>query len=321
LTKNIGIEAIEYYLPDKVTTSKELSELFDYDVGFIEDKIGVKNLYSSDSDGTTQLAVKALDKVLERFPNLRSEIELLVVCTQTPNYQLPQTSSQVQNICKLPNSIMAIDLNLGCSGFVYGLSIVESIMKNLDFKKAVLITAETYSHIINQEDRNTRCLFSDASAATLVSTKGKIFSGKYRFGSDGSFFDKLIVNPAINNGYLYMDGRAIYNFTSSTIADEIRKICIDNNNILDDIDYFVLHQASSYVIKSIAKRSNVRNEDRFIDYLDIFGNTVSSSIPIALKKLMNEKGRGGLKLAISGFGVGLSWGSTILETIKGVENV
>lgn len=318
---NIGIEAIEYYLPDNVTKSKELSDLFGFDLEFIEQKIGVEKLYSSTKNSSTQLGMSALEKLLVRYAGLKDEIELLVVCTQTPDYQLPQVSSQIQANCNLPNSIIAFDISLGCSGFVYGISIVESMMKNLGLKKAVLITTESYSHIIDNNDRNTKCLFSDASAATLISNNAKLVSGYSSFGSDGSMFESLIVSPAINDGYLHMDGRAIFNFTSLEIPKEIKKVCNLNDILLSDINYFVLHQASSYVIQSIAKRTGLQGDIRFIDYLDIFGNTVSSSIPIALKKLMNENGLVNQNILISGFGVGLSWGSSLLKTLKGVKNV
>jgi 3-oxoacyl-[acyl-carrier-protein] synthase III len=321
MKNNIGIEAIEYFLPKKITTSSELADSFGYDLDFIEQKIGIKKLYSSSKNSSTKLGVKAMEKLLKRFPNLRDEIDLLVVCTQTPDYQLPQVSSQIQDLCKLPNTIIAFDISLGCSGFVYGLSIIESMMKSLNLKKAVLITTESYSHIIDNNDRNTKCLFSDASAATLFSNNAKLISGQFSFGTDGSYYDSLIVGSEKNQGLLYMDGRAIFNFTSLVIPEEIKKNCNLNNLSLSDINYFVLHQASSFVIQSIAKRSGLAGDIRFIDYLDHYGNTVSSSIPIALKKLMNDQGKESQNIFISGFGVGLSWGSSVLRALKEVQDV
>ena len=323
--KNIGIEAIEYYLPSKVTSSEDLATQYGFDKDFIEGKVGVINLYTAQNNETVlDMSVNALEKILLRKPELRKCIDLLVVCTQTPDYQLPQMSSQVQSRCNLPNSLTSFDISLGCSGFVYGLSVVESMMKMHDFSNAVLITVEAYSKIINKNDRNTKCLFSDAAAATLISNNGNVTSGEYNFGTNGDYFDRLIVPNSSTlkddiKPYLYMDGRAVFNFTVSTIPNEIDKICIKNGIKKTDVNYFVLHQASRFVIQSIAKKTD-EDLDKFVDYLHKFGNTVSSSIPIALKELLLNDNEVGVNILISGFGVGLSWASTIL-TIKGKNNV
>jgi len=323
--RKIGIEAIEYYLPSQVTTSDDLAERYGFDKEFVEKKVGVSNLYTTQSNETVlDMSVRALEKMLLARPGLRENIDLLVVCTQTSNYQLPQTSSQVQSKCNLPNGIASFDISLGCSGFVYGLSIVESMMKSYGFSNAVLITADAYSKIIDENDRNTKCLFSDAATATLISDNGVLLSGEYIFGTDGDFFDRLIVtnfsgSEGNSDSCLYMDGRAIFNFTVSTIPDEIDKVCAKNKIDKGDIDHFILHQASRFVIQSIAKKTG-EDKDKFVDYLHKFGNTVSSSIPIALKEFLLEHNKTGSKLLISGFGVGLSWASTILTT-KGESNV
>jgi 3-oxoacyl-[acyl-carrier-protein] synthase III len=323
--KSIGIEAIEYYLPSKMTSSEDLATQYGFDKDFIEDKVGVTNLYTVQNNETVlDMSVKALEKILLRKPKLRECIDLLVVCTQTPDYQLPQMSSQVQSKCNLPISLASFDISLGCSGFVYGLSIVESMMKTHGFSNSILITVDAYSKIINKNDRNTKCLFSDAAAAILVSNNGSVLSGEYNFGTDGDYFDRLIV-PNFSSlkvdkkPYLYMDGRAIFNFTVSTIPSEINKICIKNGIKKNNINYFVLHQASRFVIQSIAKKTG-EDPDKFVDYLHKFGNTVSSSIPIALKELLLNDNEVGTNILIAGFGVGLSWASTIL-IIKGKNNV
>ena len=322
--KNIGIEAIEYYLPSQVTSSNDLSLRYGFEQSFIENKVGVRNLYSLQDETVLDMSVKAFERILLYKPELRECIDLLVVCSQTPEYQLPQMSSQIQSICKLPNSVASFDISLGCSGFVYGLSVVESMMKMHDYSNAVLITAEAYSKIIEPNDRNTKCLFSDAAAATLISKNGNIISGRYIFGTDGDYFDRLIV-PNVHmekdaiRSYLYMDGRAIFNFTVSTIPNEIDNICKKNNIEKSSINYYVLHQASRFVIESIAKKTG-EDADKFVDYLHKFGNTVSSSIPIALKELIFDNHLVDKKILISGFGVGLSWATTIL-TINGKKNV
>jgi len=315
--KNIGIEKISYYLPEDGITSCELADNFGYDKEFIENKVGVKKLFIENNLSTTDMAVRALELLLKDEEGLRDKLELLIVCTQTPEYQLPQTSSQVQHRCNLRNSIMSFDINLGCSGYVYGLSMVESLLESLDLDYGILITAEKYSSIIDDKDRNTKCLFSDSASATLVSRNGKLIPGKYKFGTNGEFYESLIVrnkndNAECVNNVLSMNGREIFNFTVGKIPGEISSVCKLNNLNEEDIDYFVIHQASSYVISSIAARSKVNDTSKFVNYMDLFGNTVSSSIPIALCQLTNNMKDVSNKILISGFGVGISWGTVVL---------
>jgi 3-oxoacyl-[acyl-carrier-protein] synthase-3 len=323
-SKDFGIEAIEYYLPKKVISSTELSNKYKFDKNFIEKKIGVSNLYMLDDETVVDMAVNSLENLLVTRQDLRQRIDLLVVCTQTPDYQLPQTSSQIQNRCNLPKNTASFDISLGCSGFVYGLSVIESMMKFHNYSNAVLITVDAYSKIIDVNDRVTKCLFSDAAAATLVTDSGKLVSGNYSFGTDGSFFDSLIVDGSNSCGkiaypHLYMNGRAIFNFCVSKIPDEIDKVCKINNIEKKHIDFFVLHQASKFIIETLEKKIDT-NHGQFVNYLDLFGNTVSSSIPIALKQLSKSELNDKINILISGFGVGLSWASTVLTT-KGDNNV
>ena len=319
LNKKFGIQAIEYYLPKNVTSSDELSEKFSYDKDFIENKIGVKQLFSVGNSSSLDMSVKVLEKILERFPFLHESLDVLVVCSQTPDHQLPQISSQIQDICRINKSVMAFDISLGCSGFVYGLSIVQSLLDFHNLSNGLLITSETYSKIIDENDRNTRCLFSDASAATLISNKGQIFSEKYKFSSEGKLFDKLICCKDKTNGNLFMDGRSIFNFVSSSVVSEIKSCILENGLRIEDIDYFILHQASSFVLKSVAQNLGINYEKKFIDYIKIFGNTVSSSIPIAMKQFFQNNTNKEMKILISGFGVGLSSGSTILFSQKNIS--
>ena len=320
--KNIGIEKISYYLPKNYITSSDLSNKYGYDKDFIEKKVGVNKLFIAEDMSTTDMAEKALELLLIDNEHLRDKIELLVVCTQTPEYQLPQISSQLQYRCKLSNSISAFDISLGCSGYVYGLSVLESLLDTHGLNYGVLITTEKYSSIIDDYDKNTKCLFSDAASATLLSRDGKLIPGKYKFGTDGSFYDSLIVNKKEDdrgcvNNVLHMNGRNIFNFTVGKIPNEILSTCAINGLQEQEIDNFVIHQASSYVINSIASRLSSNNiENKFVNYMHLFGNTVSSSIPISLCRLTNNLENIKSTILISGFGVGLSWGTVVLFNNK-----
>ena len=323
--EGIGIEKISYYLPKTLITSQDLANQFDFERSFIETKIGVKHLYQATNESVTDLAEHALESLLSSRNELRDKIQLLVVCTQTPEFQLPQTSAQLQDRCGLSNSVASFDISLGCSGYVYGLSIVESLMVLHGYDYGVLITAEKYSSIINDDDRNTKCLFSDAASATLLSRNGMLIPGQYKFGTDGTFYDSLIVRNDENIDRLHkkslnMDGRKIFNFTVGKIPNEISLVCKLNDVKENEIDYYVLHQASSFLITSIAKKSLCDDKSKFVNYMEKFGNTVSSSIPIALCQLVSEKNKIGKKILLSGFGVGLSWGTVVLSNKMDFNN-
>lgn len=319
-----GIELIETYLPNVIITADELASKLGFDPEFVSNKIGVKQLYiAEDQENTSDLAVQAMEKLLERNPLLRTEIDALVVCTQTPDFQLPQMSALIQSRCKLPRQMAAFDINLGCSGFAYGVSILESFLLRNGMNSGVLITAETYSKIINSKDRNTKPLFSDAASATLISRQGKVRFGKSKFGTNGDQFCALIVKRPSDGirPELFMDGRKIFEFVASTIPGEVRSACVANDVELDDIDYFVFHQASKFVLDTLAQKLGISDASRMINTIGQYGNTVSSSIPMALKDTLALYGKRDLKLLISGFGVGLSWGTAVISTEGDCSNV
>ncbi len=322
----VGIEDIEYYMPQQVTTSKELADKFGFSLAFVEDKVGVRNIYTaSDAELTSDLAVKAVEKLLQRHPGLENKIQVMIVCTQTPDFQLPHTAALIQKKMQLGNHLASFDLSLGCSGFVYGLSIAKSFMEANHFDCGLLICAETYSKIINENDKNTKPLFSDAASATLLTRNPILIPQRFSFGTDGNKFDCLIFDRsrpyrAAYSNYLHMDGRSIYELVAKQVPKSIRD-CLDMNQIrLEDIDYFIFHQASAFLIHTLTKSLGIADPSKVIHRLDRFGNTVSSSIPIALKTIFEHLvNTPNLKLMISGFGVGISWASNILAT-NALEN-
>lgn len=316
----VGIEDIEYFLPERFMTSAELAEDFGFSLTFIEDKIGVKKIYiAGENETTSDLAVNAARKLFDKRPGLEERVGLVAVCTQTPDFQLPHTAALVHKKLGLGTDVACFDIGLGCSGFVYGISIIKSFMEANDIEYGLLITAETYSKVIDDNDKNTKPLFSDAAAATLLSRQPRLIPRKFTFGSAGSGYDSLILrsgNPAPPSGenHLYMDGRRIYNFVASVIPEDVKK-CLNKNGMeLDDIDSFVFHQASNFMLDTLAKKLSIPNDERLVRNIAHFGNTVSSSIPIALKTILDSPNDTQLKILISGFGVGLSWASTILIT-------
>lgn len=192
--KTSGIADIATYLPEKVIGNDELIERFDFDPAFLENKIGVKERHVAAADeSVSDMAVQAAQTLLIRNPEAQQKIGLILLCTQNPDYRLPTTANLVQDRLGLPTNIQAVDINQGCSGFIYGLSIASALVQAHQLEAALLITADAYSKVMDPDDRNTAPLFSDGAAATLMTPDGTAKIGAFSFGSDGSGANDLIV--------------------------------------------------------------------------------------------------------------------------------
>jgi len=325
----VGIEDIKYYLPRKRLTNQELEQKFEFDESFLSLKLGIHERPVADNgEACSDLAFKACRKIFEEGKVEPHEIGLLILCTQNSDYKLPHTSAILQDRLKLSKHIIAFDINLGCSGFVYSIAVAKAIMNMFHIKKGFVITSDPYSKIIHSEDRDCLPIFGDAATATLLSEDGFMGIMDFTFGTEGSSHKELIVkeggsrypigtndvtSEALRSRCLYMNGRSIFNFAMTNIPDDI-KSCLKRNNLrIEEIDYFVFHQGSKYLLDCLAKGLNV-DKSKVIYSLNSTGNTVSSSIPIALAPYLNENRKLNKKYLISGFGVGLSWASSVLVT-------
>jgi len=313
----MGISRIVTYLPERRLSSEHLGKTYGFDEAFIVNKLGVNAVYqAADGQLTSDLAVAAVDRLCEQVPGLRDQIDLLVVCTQTPDFSLPQVSALVQLKAGLKSSVASFDISLGCSGWVYGLTVMEGFMRVAGLRHGVLVTAEKYSSVTDDADRNTKCLFSDGAAATLFTPTGPWKLKESTFGTEGSRYEHLIVRPAGAAGgraRLSMDGRGIFDFVMSEVPGDIER-CLQKNGVtLADIDWFVFHQASGFLIDSLAKRLGLTGDARVVRTIGQHGNAVSSSIPLALESVMGPTLSGGGRVLVSGFGVGLSWATALLE--------
>lgn len=326
------IKAISYYLPAKIVSNKELvAEFPEWTVDKIADKVGVHNRHVAGSETISSMAVKAAEKLFQENPSVkREDIDFVLVCTQSPDYLLPSTACIVQNALGIPKTCGAFDFNLGCSGYEYGLATAKGYIAAGIAKNILLITAEAYNKHIHPRDKGNRTIFGDAATATLISTDGFAEIGDFVLGTDGSGAEDLIVktggmafpekvndltfdengNP-YSSDYLYMNGAAIFNFTLRVVPKMVRQTLEKNDLSNDDIDLYVFHQANSFMLTHLRKKLKIAEEKFFINMADI-GNTVSSTIPIALKDAQNA---GLLKgnILIAGFGVGLSWGACSLK--------
>lgn len=331
-----SIRHIEYVTGQtEILNSSFQKKWGNYDFERFEKKVGIKKRFKVKAkENIISLSTKVCEKLFETNVIEKDEIDYLILCTQSPEHPLPTNSCIIQDKLKLRNDIGCLDINLGCSGFVYCLSLAKGLISSNQAKNILIVTAETYSKYIHKDDLINQLIFSDAAAVTLVSHSEEEKIGNFSLGTDGAGFDKLIVknnyfnklkNPTLNkisefisndDNSLYMNGPEVFNFTLNRVPDLIKKTLEINKIEENSIDYFVPHQANKFLLNSIRKRSKIP-EDKFIINFNEIGNTVSSTIPIALKTLSEslnlEKKEN--KILICGFGVGLSWGAVII-TIK-----
>lgn len=327
----VKIEKIEYYLPYSKLTSENLYKEFnDFDINKVEDKIGIKSRHIAIQETSLDLAYNSSLKVLESLEN--KEIDFILYCTQTPDYILPTSACILQDKLNLKTNIGALDFNLGCSGYVYGLALCKGLIESRIAKRILFVTTDTYTKYIHKKDKGNRSIFGDGSTATILSFDNNKNIKEFELNTDGSGFDKLIIknggsknsidqNPVLktygdNNYYndncIYMQGPDIFNFTIKNIPKLIQDVLNKNKMNMNEIDYFIFHQANKFMLNYLMKKIKIRKEKFHINLTET-GNTVSSTIPIALKQALNEnKIKSGDNVLLAGFGVGLSWGGVII---------
>jgi 3-oxoacyl-[acyl-carrier-protein] synthase-3 len=322
---NIKIEAIEYCLGEKMESGSDLKrDNPDWRIDDIESKTGISTRWIAHENTTAvDLACNACEKIFKKIS--KDSIDTLIFVTQSPDYILPSSSCIIQDRVLLSTTTKCFDINLGCSGFIYALSVAVAYI-NSDFSKNVLIVcADTYSKYIDKNDRTNRPIFSDAASAIVVTSSNNNTVGPFEFGTDGSGYEKLIVRDGASKSShscnnktpkLYMDGASVFMFTMSTVPESVNKLLNNHEMDKDKIDMYVFHQASKIVLKNLQRVLGITDNKMYMD-IDSIGNTVSSSIPIALKNADKKSMISDDNLIIiSGFGVGLSWGACLLSWNK-----
>lgn len=303
----IGIQAIGTYIPSGRIDNRNRQQSFDVDETFLVEKIGMLRLAVKTIDEeTSDLCKKAFVDLQLKTGVHPEEVECMVVCTQNPDGRgLPHTSAIVHAKLGLPDTCAVFDISLGCSGFVYGLSVIQGFMQANGFRKGILFTADPYSKVVDRQDKNTCLLFGDGSTATLISDDPVWRTGKFLFGSHGQGASAIKVEK--ENGLLAMNGRAIFSFSASVVPKNILQMLTANALGIEDIDCFALHQGSRFIVDFIKNKLGL--EDGKVPFAaGDYGNTVSSSVPLLLSELDGKNER----IVIAGFGVGLSWASTVL---------
>lgn len=335
-----AIKAISSYLPAGKLTNEQLAQEFGgWDADKILEKTGiaVRRVTAAD-ECASDLGVAAAKQLFESGACTPDEIDFLLFCTQSPDYFLPATACTMQSRLGLRIDCGAIDFNQGCSGFVYGLALAKSLIETGAAAQVLLITAETYSKFINPRDRSTRTIFGDGAAATLVGpvdAEAELI-GPFVFGTDGRGAHNLIVpagglrhpwnaDTAIekeaeggnwrSEQNLYMNGPEIFNFTLTAVPKAVKQLLQKSGRSLDEVDYFILHQANKFMLERLRSKLKIPAEKFWLD-MEICGNTVSASIPIALESAQSQ-GQicPGDNVMLVGFGVGYSWAATMIQLI------
>lgn len=326
------VKAISYYLPLEVVSNRDLIKEFpEWSVEKIAQKVGVNNRHVVGKDQcASDLAELAARKLFDTEGVDKDSIDFVLLCTQSPDYFLPTTACLLQNRLRLSQCCGALDFNLGCSGFIYGLAMAKGLIESSIASNVLLLTAEAYSRYLHQRDKGNRTIFGDGASATLVSTDGFAEIGEFELGTNGEGAENLIVrsgamrhpdksgdvefdksgNP-ISPDYLYMNGTEIFNFTLETVPDLVDAVVKKNGLSSKDVDLYVFHQANKYMLDCLFDLMGIENDKTFVNMEDV-GNTVSSTIPIALCDARRMNRLSG-NVVISGFGVGYSWGACLLK--------
>ena len=329
----LKIKQIEYFLPKEILTNQELRKKYsNWDIKSIEKKTGVKKRHiASEKQTAYDLSLVACKKLL--FKNKSKNIDAILYCSQSPDYIMPSNSFLLHKDLKLKKDVFTLDFSHGCSGYIYSLVIADALIKSKQAENILLVNADTYSKFINKKDKSTRVLFGDGAAATLIEnnpksigiidsiieTYGKGFdsfwipSGGMRNKGNENIVSKDRSGNERSLDNIHMDGFAVWSFINAYVPKQINTLLRRNNLNKNDVDLFIFHQASQFTLDSIIKSLKLNRNKTFIN-IENKGNTVSATIPIAIKDAVNKKKlkRGSLIL-LSGFGIGLSYGSVLMK--------
>lgn len=329
----VYIKGIAYNLPEKVLTNEMIAQEFpEWTVEKIDKKIGIKQRHvTADGETASDLAIGAAEKLFDQLGYDRAQIDYLIFVSQSPDYHLPTTACVIQTRLGLSHRLTAVDVNLGCNGFVAGLSLAKAVIVAGQAKNVLLLTGETYTKYMHERDKSNRTIFGDGAAATLVGTEGMAEIGEFVIGTDGTGAENLIVktggarhpqpagdlkfddfgNPRSSDN-LYMDGPAILNYSLDSIPQLVADVLEKNGVTMDDIDLHVYHQANTF-LANLERRKLKIPEEKYYCNIENFGNTVSSTIPIALFEAMKEgRIKEGTKILSVAQGLGYTWGGMVL---------
>lgn len=326
--KGVSIEAVAASVPANIRKNSNYNELKEEERGLLIRSTGIREMRVATSTTTaSDLCFIAAKEILENLDVDIDEIGLLVFVSQTNDYFLPATSALLQDRLGLSKSTMCFDVGLGCSGYVYGLSIVASLLKNNSKTYALLLAGDVSTATCTSKDRSTYPIFGDAGSATLLRKGDDNLFLSANFFTDGSDFDAIIVPDGMlrnkvsrktlelsENEYPYkliLKGEKIFSFSTREVPKSINALANSENIDLQEVDYFFMHQANKLINETIRKKLQIDYE-KYPYSLGEFGNTSSASIPLTMVTQLNKEILCSKLLLLSGFGVGLSWANMLV---------
>ena len=336
--KGVGITALSAAVPKRVINNYEYTEFFPADeVKEVVDKIGVFERRFTDTDTcSSDLCFAAAEKLLSDNNIDRSEIDLLVFISQTPDYRMPATSIILQHRLGLPNSTIAFDINLGCSAFIYGMSVVYAMMERSGLRKALILDGETRSKVYSPKDRRTAFIFGDAGVAALVERDEKFGESTFSLNSDGSRENLIKIdaggyrNPSSvetlkekvvdeygnirSDEQAYMNGGDVFTFVNREVPRDIKNTLEYTQRDKDSFDFLVFHQANNFINTHVAKKLKL-DMDKIPSTIEKFGNTSSVSVPLTIVSELKDKMAGEKSLLLSAFGVGMTWATAVVPFV------
>ncbi|MDF2822307.1 MAG: 3-oxoacyl-(acyl-carrier-protein) synthase [Clostridiales bacterium] len=315
----VRLDGLGKSIPNLDITNEYLATMVETSDEWIQTRTGIKSRRIAVEESTTSLAINAAKQALENSGLEPKDIELVIVATVSPDMAMPSTACVVAENLQIENAI-CFDLTAACSGFIYASEVATSFIKLGNYKNALVIGAEVLSKMVDWQDRGTCILFADGAGAAIYkrSDENNIIGFSNKSDGKGSQLIRLANIPHSNSfskaeeveRHIQMDGQAVYKFATTAVPKNIIELLEKENYRLEDVDWFVLHQANARIIDSVAKRLKV-SLDKFFMNVSEYGNTSAASIPIALydAKHLFKKGD---KIILSGFGAGLTWGSMLL---------
>jgi 3-oxoacyl-[acyl-carrier-protein] synthase III len=327
---SVIIKDISIYLPSNILSNMDLLDLFpDWNAAKIEERVGIRERHIADENETAlDMAEQACNLLLQKHD--KDQIDFLIFCTQSADYYLPTNACILQDRLGLKTSTGAYDFTLGCSGFVYGLAMAKAFIETGMATQVLLVTSDTITKYINPNDSSNRPLFGDAASASLIVASEKDGIKNFVLGTDGKGRDKLIIEAGasrmplkdgktyplvegVSPEYFSMNGPELFIFTIESVPKIISDVLAKNHLQKDDIDYFIFHQANTYMLNYLRKKIGIPPEKFYLD-MQFVGNTSSTTIPLALRDSIDKNLiKPGNRILLCGFGVGYSWGATIIE--------
>jgi len=331
-----NIKYISCYYPENTITNATLQEEFpSLKLKELTRLTGVYQRHICGEEETSvDMGIRAADKLFSSYPIDKTSIDFVIFCSAGGDFITPASACIIQNRLGLPSNCGAFDINQGCTGYIYGLSLADSLISSGNAQNILLITSEAITKTIHTKDSSNRAIFGDAATASLILNSENSDNGRFIFGTDGSKYDKIIIKHGreryplpeyaeedridkygnvLNDANFYMDGSEVFNFSVTKAPELVNELLKSRNLNFNDIDYFIFHQANQIILETLGKKLKIPNDKLIID-IETTGNTVSSTIPIAIHNALERgKIKKGDTVMLAGFGVGFSWGGTIIK--------